>query len=72
MSFTVIHDEEAKRLIKATDMALALHDIQEYLRGVTKYDKLAEYKTEDAIDMIVDEFWDILAQHSIDLEDILS
>ena len=58
-------DKEHKRAIHSLDLALALCTIEEYLRGVDKYNK------GDDIEKIRETFYEILADHNIVLDDLI-
>lgn len=67
-------DKEAhKRAVKALDMALALWDIEQYLRAQTKYapDSMPE-AAYDALDKARQEFYEILTNHNISLDELIS
>jgi len=52
-----------KRAIKATDMALAIFQFAYN----TKYES-----KEDLLDAIYEEFWDILKEHSVNIDEIIN
>jgi hypothetical protein len=54
-----------KQAINGPDMAVALYEINEYLRGVDKYD------TGDKIDEIRERFFGILENNNINLDNII-
>lgn len=67
-------DKEAhKRAVKALDMAMALWDIEQYLRSQTKYapDDMPE-AAYDALNKARQEFYDIMQQHNISIDELLS
>ena len=61
------------RAIKSINMALALWDIQQHLRSVTKYapDNISD-ETYKALQEVRDALNDILEDHSIDLDELLN
>lgn len=66
-------DKEAHlRAVKALDMALALWDIEQYLRAQTKYapDSMPEVAY-DALDKARQEFYEILTNHNISLDELM-
>ena len=50
---------------KGLDLAMALFEIEQYLRGVDKYD------TGDDIEKIREEFYEILEKHDINLDNLV-
>ena len=67
-------DKEAhKRAVKALDMAIALWDIEQYLRSQTKYapDSMPQ-EVYDALDKVKQEFYEILTNHNISLDELIS
>ncbi len=56
---------EFDRAIRADDMASALWNISQYLRGVDKYE------TGDDIEKIRETFYDILTQYDINLDKLI-
>lgn len=67
-------DKEAHlRAVKALDMALALWDIEQYLRAQTKYapDSMPEVVF-DALDKARQEFYEIMNNHNISLDELMS
>ena len=66
-------DKEAHlRAVKALYMALALWDIEQYLRSQTKYapDDMPEVAY-DALDKARQEFYEILTNHNISLDELM-
>ena len=59
--------EAFMRAVKAGDLALAISDIGEYLRGVERYQD-----PPDDIERIREKFYEILDDNNINLEEILS
>jgi hypothetical protein len=58
------------RAIKALDMAIALWDMDQYLRGLIKYGELDD-KVYQALEEARDKLRDILNERSIDLDELL-
>jgi hypothetical protein len=60
------------RAIKATKLAVALWDMDQYLRSQTKYapDSMPS-EVYDALQEARDELYRIMSQHSIDLDELL-
>lgn len=64
-------DEMAhKRAIKSLDLALAIREIEECLRGKIKHGQL-EKEVYEEVKSIQQEFYRILNENNIDLEEIL-
>jgi hypothetical protein len=61
------------RAIKATKLAVALWDMDQYLRSQTKYapDSTSQ-EVYDALQEARDELYRIMSNHSIDLDELLS
>lgn len=61
-----------KRAVKALDMAIALYDIEQYLRTQTKYapDSMPK-EVYNALDEVRDKFYEILNDRNIDIDEIL-
>jgi hypothetical protein len=64
--------EEFKRVTKALDMAIALWDIDQYLRAQTKYapDSMPQ-EAYDALDQAREKFYQILNERNINMDEIL-
>lgn len=58
-------EKDFLRAAKALDLALTLWDIQQYLRGVDKWN------TGDDIEKIREKFYDILNEHDINLDKLI-
>jgi len=63
--------EAAKRAMKSLDLALALFTIGEYLRKLDKYG-VEEKDPNKLVSDIRDEFYSILSNYNIDLDEIIS
>lgn len=61
-----------KRAVKALDLCLALWDIEQYLRAQTKYapDSISD-ETYNALSKAREEFYSVMNEHSISLDDLL-
>jgi len=61
-----------KRAVKALDMAIALWDIEQYLRSQTKYapDSMPQ-EAYDALEKAREKFYEILNDHNIGIDEIL-
>ena len=59
------------RAIKALDMALALWDMDGYLRAKIKYGELDD-KVYNALQEARDELRDIMQKHSVDLDELIN
>jgi len=61
-----------KRAVKALDMAIALWDIEQYLRSQTKYapDSMPQ-EAYDALEKAREKFYEILNDHNIGMDEIL-
>lgn len=67
-------DREAHlRAVKALDLAIALWDMDQYLRAKTKYapDSMPP-EVYDALQETRDELYRIMSSHSIDLDELMS
>ena len=62
-----------KRVNKALDMAIALWDIEQYLRAETKYapDSMPQ-EVYDALDKVRDKYYEIINEHNISIDEILN
>ena len=61
-----------KRAIKSLDMAIALWDIEQYLRAQTKYNENLTDAQYDVLDKAKTEFYDILNRHNISLDELMN
>lgn len=63
---------EHKRAVKSLDLCLALWDIEQYLRSQTKYapDSMSD-EVYDALDTARSEFYRIMNDHNISLDQLL-
>jgi hypothetical protein len=59
------------RAVKALDMALALWDMDGYLRAKIKYGELDD-KTYNALQETRDELRGIMQKHSVDLDELIN
>ena len=59
------------RAIKATDMAVALWEMDEYLRGLIKHGDL-DHTVYDALQAARDKLYEIKSKHSIDLDELIN
>jgi hypothetical protein len=61
------------RAIKSLDLALALWDIDQYLRSQTKYtpDSMSK-EVYDALQETRDELYRIMSKHSVDLDELIN
>ncbi len=60
-----------KRAVKATDMAIALFQFGHNTKKGHEW-KLDKYETkEDLLDAVYEQFWEILDEHNIRLDDII-
>jgi len=61
-----------KRAVKSLDMAIALWDIEQYLRSHTKYapDSMPQ-EAYDALEKAREKFYEILNDHNIGMDEIL-
>ena len=61
-----------KRAVKATDMAIALFQFGHNTKKGHEW-KLGKYESkEDLLDAIYEQFWEILDEHNIRLDDIIN
>jgi hypothetical protein len=61
-----------KRAVKATDMAIALFQFGHNTKKGFEW-KLDKYETkEDLLDAVYEQFWEILEEHNIKLDDIIN
>ena len=60
-----------KRTNQALDMALALWDIDQYLRAETKYNEELTQDAYDALAIAREKFYQILNEHNINMDEIL-
>jgi len=58
-------EKEFNRAARATDMALALVDIEQYFRNVEKYE------TKESIEQIREKFYNILTSYDINLDNLI-
>ena len=68
------YDKEAhKRAVKSLDLVLALWDMDQYLRSETKYapDSMSQ-EVYDALDKTRDKFYEILNDHNISFDELIS
>lgn len=63
---------EHARAVKSLDLCLALWDMDQYLRSQTKYapDDMSD-EVYDALDKAREEFYRIMNEHNISLDDLL-
>ena len=59
------------RAIKATYMAVALWEMDEYLRGLIKHGDL-DHTVYDALQAARDKLYEIKSKHSIDLDELIN
>ena len=59
------------RANKALDMAIALWDIDQYLRAETKYNEELTQDAYDALAIAREKFYQILNEHNINMDEIL-
>ena len=64
--------QDYKRTNKALDMAVALWDIDQYLRAQTKYNEKLTQDAYDALATARDKFYEILNERNIDMDEILN
>lgn len=60
-----------KRATKALDMALALWDIDHYLRTQVKYNEALTQEAQDAFERAQERFYEILNEHNISIDEVL-
>ena len=67
------HEDQVAHLraVKALDMALALWDMDQYLRGLIKHGDL-DHTVYDALQAARDKLYEIKSKHSIDLDELLN
>jgi len=61
-----------KRVNKALDMAIALWDIDQYLRAETKYNEELTQDAYDALATAREKFYQILNERGINIDEILN
>jgi len=61
-----------KRAVKSLDMAIALWDIEQYLRAQIKYNESLTDAQYDVLDKAKTEFYDILNRHNISLDELMN
>ena len=67
-----IEEASHMRCVKAKDMALALWDIDQYLRSHIKYaPDTVEGETLEALEKVRDELHEIMSNYNIDLDELL-
>ena len=64
--------QDYKRTNKTLDMAVALWDIDQYLRSETKYNENLTQDAYDALATARDKFYEILNERNIDMDEILN
>ena len=64
---------EHKRAIKSLDLCLVLWDMDQYLRSQTKYapDSMSD-EVYDALDKAREEFYRIMNEHNVSLDNLLN
>lgn len=71
-TFTTVDEEEAKRLLKSTDLCSALYDFQiildSYYKGGVPKDKTAD----EFLDLIRDQWYENLSDNNVDLGELWS
>ena len=60
-----------KRAVKSLDMALALWDIEQYLRAQIKYNENLTDTQYEVLDKARTEFYDILNKYNISLDELM-
>ena len=60
-----------KRATKALDMALALWDIDHYLRTQVKYNEALTQEAQDAFESAQERFYEILNERNVSIDEIL-
>lgn len=66
-------DEQAHlRATQSLSLALAIWDIEQYLRAQVKYNEQLTADGHDALDKAREEFYSILNKHDINMDKILS
>ena len=74
LEFDLSNPEDAndyKRANKALDMAIALWDIDQYLRAETKYNEELTQDAYDALATAREKFYQILNERNINMDEIL-
>lgn len=74
LDFNLDDSDDARahlRAVKALDMALALWDMDGYLRAKIKYGEL-DGKVYDAFQEARDELREIMRKHSVDLDELIN
>ena len=61
-----------KRAVKALDMAMALWDMDEYLRQQLKYNDKITGEVYDALDKAREQLRDFMNNHNVDLDELIS
>lgn len=65
--------EAHKRAVKSLDLAMALYDMDQYLRGQTKYapDSMSQ-EVYDALQETRDKLHEIMSERSINLDELIN
>jgi hypothetical protein len=61
-----------KRAVKALDMAMALWDMDEYLRQQLKYNDKITGEVYDALDKAREQLRGFMNEHNVDLDELIS
>jgi hypothetical protein len=61
-----------KRAVKAIDMAMALWDMDQYLRQQLKYNDKITGEVYDALDKAREQLRDFMNNHNVDLDELLN
>ena len=61
-----------KRAVKAIDMAMALWDMDQYLRQQLKYNDKITGEVYDALDKAREQLREFMNQHNVDLDELLN
>jgi cell fate (sporulation/competence/biofilm development) regulator YlbF (YheA/YmcA/DUF963 family) len=61
-----------KRAVKALDMAMALWDMDQYLRQQLKYNDKITGEVYDALDKAREQLRDFMNNHNVDLDELLN
>ena len=61
-----------KRAVKALDMAMALWDMDQYLRQQLKYNDKITGEVYDALDKAREQLRDFMNNHNVDLDELIS
>lgn len=61
-----------KRAVLALDMALALYEIESYLRGQTKHGDHLTHEAWEALDTARKRFYEIMNERSLNLDDLVN